>query len=230
MGCLNKCGPIRVVITSIISIYDGAPMSSSKFGIPRQWFLLVAIIGVGVSVPILVFIPQAGSYLALHASSPTKSDLVVILGGGWKDRVNKGKWLLRRGYAKHVLLTGMKLKRNGSGVRFDSRYYQLLAAGINADMIFTDSSAKNTWQEAHVISALLHANGWRSVIVVTDPPHLRRLTWVCKHVLSGANIKYTLVPTMPQWWDADHWWRNTKSRWFVIWEYIKLIGYRLLYS
>lgn len=170
-----------------------------------------------------------GTYLSVDTPEPRFSDIIVILGGGWDERVAEGEQLLGRGLSTRVLLTGVSSARDASGMPTDRRYLILRKVGVSADSIYLDSSARNTWQEVHVIRDLLRTNGWHTVLMVSDPPHLRRLSWVCNRVLGKTEIEYTVVPTHPVWWDKMHWWRNGRSVWFVVQEYFKLLGYHLLY-
>jgi hypothetical protein len=64
------------------------------------------------------------------------------------------------------------------------------------------------------------------VLVVSDPPHMRRLSWVWGRVFAGSGKTYTLVASNMENWDAGHWWRTSLNAQFVFAEYIKL-GYYL---
>lgn len=211
-------------------LIDNIYMKSPTFGLRRWSTRFLVLVAIGILLFVFEVFPNAGSYLVVQAAEPAYGDIVVVLGGGWNERITTGKELLERGYVNRVLLTGVSPQREGSRAPLDPRYASLLAAGISADMIYLDNSAQNTWQEAVLIRSLVQSRGWHKVLIVTDPPHLRRLTWVCNRVLSRVGIDYYLIPTHPLWWDKAHWWRNETSSWFVAREYLKLLGYLLLYS
>lgn len=69
-----------------------------------------------------------------------------------------------------------------------------------------------------------------SAIIVSDPPHMRRLTWVYGRVFEGTSFKIRLSPSDPPWWHADYWWAQARSRNFVFKELAKIIYYRLNYE
>jgi len=56
------------------------------------------------------------------------------------------------------------------------------------------------------------------------------LNWVWNEVFEGSGKSYLLVPSEPDWWDADKWWSAEMSAKFVANEFIKLIYYRIKYA
>ena len=66
-------------------------------------------------------------------------------------------------------------------------------------------------------------------MVVSDPPHMRRLQWVWSRVFKGSGIEVLLVAGTPVWWDAGRWWANEPSAKFVVNEYIKIAYYLVKY-
>lgn len=76
----------------------------------------------------------------------------------------------------------------------------------------------------------MQAQGWKHVLIVTDPPHVRRVDWAWGHVLKGTGLQYTLVESSPPWWNASHWWKNKISKDYVISEYKKYAYYILVYG
>ena len=67
------------------------------------------------------------------------------------------------------------------------------------------------------------------VVVVSDPPHMRRLAWVWDKVFAGSGKAYTLVASDMEGWDAGYWWRTSTNAQFVFAEYIKLVYYLIQY-
>ena len=215
-----------------LSISDNqkeASMQHIKFNRSLWATGLFAAIGVCTIVLVFKVFLGAGAFLEIETAEPSDSDLIVILGGGGSERLALGEELLSRNYSSRVFLTGLSPLSDPGNSPLNPRNASPLRIGIAKDRIYLDNTSKNTWQDVNHIRNLLQSKGWRTVLIITDPPHLRRVAWVCERVLSKASIDYTLVPTHPSWWDRDHWWRNHNSRWFVITEYIKLLGYQLLY-
>ena len=67
------------------------------------------------------------------------------------------------------------------------------------------------------------------MIVVSDPPHLRRVNWVWGKIFKDSGIEYFLSASHPSWWDEKNWWRNEMSMKFVTMEYLKIGYYALKY-
>lgn len=173
-----------------------------------------------------------GGFLQLDSEKgASPADVLVILGGGWEFREITGAEMFRRGLARRILITGPIGRRDARGYPLNMPAFDyLMNAGIPPDKIDLESSARNTWEEAGAIRDYLQKARWNSALIVTDPPHMRRLDWVCRRILRGSGIYYNLVSTRPDWWDAGAWWKNPISRRFVVLEYIKFIYYLIRYS
>ena len=74
----------------------------------------------------------------------------------------------------------------------------------------------------------MQAKGWRTVLVVSDPPHLLRLQYAWFSSFLGSGLAYTLIASNPPWWQPWRWWQNPVSVEFVESEVLKL-GYYLLH-
>ncbi|MDD5034067.1 MAG: YdcF family protein [Methylococcaceae bacterium] len=161
---------------------------------------------------------------------PSHADLLVVLGGGWKFREIVGAQLFHQRLAERVLLTGVPKERDIRGFPANLPSYDyLLASGIPQAQIELDGTAKNTWEEVMYLRNRLNESQGKYALIVTDPPHLRRLDWVCRQVLIQSGIRYRLVGSRPDWWDAGPWWKNPESARFVLQEYLKLAYYQIRY-
>ncbi len=105
-----------------------------------------------------------------------------------------------------------------------------LAAGVPADAIaIDDSSVTSTYMEAERLKAWIDRSPLpiRSVIVVSDPFHMRRASWIYRWVL-GAGIRVEMAPVpFAQTPYQRAWWKDPESRQYVRDEYTKL-AYNLL--
>ena len=133
--------------------------------------------------------------------------------------------LFREGYAPAVIVTGIE----GSPTRERGQYLNwrtkvLADAGVPPNRLVPELSATNSFEEATATLVLMKARGWQTALVVSDPPHMRRLNGVWGKAFAGTGKSYILVASEPVWWNADQWWRNEKSGQFVITEILK-IGY-----
>lgn len=103
----------------------------------------------------------------------------------------------------------------------------LYSQNVPKEAIILESAAGNSWEEAVNTLGLLRQHEWKRVLVVSDPPHMRRLDWSWGKVFRESGKEYVLVSTAPPWWDAAHWWRDEQATPFVLMEYIKLAYYIL---
>jgi uncharacterized SAM-binding protein YcdF (DUF218 family) len=168
---------------------------------------------------------RAGHFLDAPAQQPEKADLIVALGGDNGGRSHKAAELYQQGFAPKVLLTGME----GGYAKTRSNYlnwraYFLIEQGVPENKLMFDDVSASSWDEAINTLRLMQAKDFHRVLVVSDPPHLRRLDWVWSKVFADSGKEYRLVPSDMEGWDAAHWWRNEASAQFVVMEYVKL-GY-----
>lgn len=183
-------------------------------------------------IVVVVAVLFAGYFLEGPANDPVSADLIVVLGGAsMSDRINKAAELYRKGYAERLLVTGFS--ENVSKVIpliADWRVRYLEQLGVPRSAIIADSSARSSWMEAELVSRFLHERQWKTALIVSDPPHLRRLSWAFNKVFSGSSFDYRLISSEPKWWTPARWWNNSASMSFVMSEFIKLIYYRFEYD
>jgi uncharacterized SAM-binding protein YcdF (DUF218 family) len=169
-----------------------------------------------------------GLMVSAHASRPEKADVIVVLGGDDGLRIRTGGALFREGYAKRFILTGI-----------DSKYYRpshpnwrerrLMELGVPRNAIVVDTWSETTWEEAENAAETMARNGWKSAIVVSDPPHMLRLHKSWSKAFDGSSGRFILVPTKPVWWNPLLWWKNRTSYQFVISEVKKNLFYSVMY-
>ena len=156
------------------------------------------------------------------------ADLVVAMGGGSGERVIRASELFRQGAVSHVLFTGVE---NGH-LRFqphvlDASVALARAEGVPIERMHFDARARNTWEEAQATLALMRANGWQRVHVVSDPPHSRRIAYAWGRVFEGSGIQWQIVHAPSDWWEPRTWWRSERGAVWVVNEWLKLAYYRL---
>ncbi len=176
-------------------------------------------------------VKAAGHFLASPAQTPVKADTIVALGGDSGERVCMAQSLFAGGYAPQILLTGTEVRNSRTRPTYrDWRATYLKKHGVPVNSILYDARSLNSWQEAVNTLQLMKQRGWKQVIVVSDPPHMRRLHWVWSKVFRGSGLEYSLCASQPSWWNERHWWSNKISTKFVVDEYLKLVYYVIKYS
>ncbi|NTW56326.1 MAG: YdcF family protein [Chlorobiaceae bacterium] len=189
-------------------------------------YSIIAILSLAAAA-VLLF-SSLGFVVSRFSRTPDKADVIVVLGGDNGLRVRKGAELYRKGYSRRLLLTGI-----------DERFYKpghpnwrermSMSLGVPRKAIMIDTSSKSTWEEAVNTSETMKKKGWKSVLVVSDPPHMFRLHQTWTKAFAGSPDTFILVATEPPWWNPLLWWMNRKSFQFVISEMKKNLFYTVMY-
>ncbi|MEW5771876.1 MAG: YdcF family protein [Pseudomonadota bacterium] len=192
----------------------------------RRWLLW----GILTTLPLGVALSLAGRFVSGPEDAPARADLIVALGGDGGNRVREVLRLYATNHAPRILLTGIE---SGDPLTrpayLEWRAKFLATQGVPASALLFDTRSGNTWEEAGNTLALMQQHGWHRVLVVSDPPHLRRLSWVWGEVFAHSGLEFRLVPSPMPGWEAGAWWRNEKSAQFVLMELIKLTYYLAKY-
>ena len=81
----------------------------------------------------------------------------------------------------------------------------------------------NTEQEVNEIAREMRRTGKAKVIIVTSPPHTRRVRTLWKK-LAGKALQAIVRAAPEDPFDRDRWWRNTRDTFAVIREMIGLVN------
>lgn len=175
-------------------------------------------------------VSQAARFLEFPASPPARADLIVALGGDHGDRGLTAARLYAAGMAPRVLLTGLEASPPEVRRTYLNWRAQVLAdAGVPLERFEYDGVSENSWDEAVNTRNLMNKRGWRRALVVSDPYHMRRLSWTWQRAFEGSGPEFSLVATSPAYWKPDTWWRDERSGAAVIVEYIKIAYYLVKY-
>ena len=171
-----------------------------------------------------------GNFLVIDDTLQPADVIHVIAGDDY--RTEYAIQLYKEGYAQTLFYTG------GWCTQHD--YYHgehateiSLAAGIPAASIaIDDSTVTSTYMEAERLKDWIDHSPRpiRSVIVVSDPFHMRRASWTYRWVL-GDKIRVQMAPVPFEETPFKRaWWKDPESRGYVRDEYEKLAYYVLRYK
>ena len=154
---------------------------------------------------------------------PVKSDIIVCLGGGTIDRVKKSIALMEEGYAnKQVfLLLG------------ESWYNQPYLKKHYPDMsIVIDETPKNTKEEVLFIKKYMKEHGYRSALIMTDPPHSGRVKLLTSllSIEGDDGMVLCIVGSEVKWWNAEKYYASKNGRSSVLHEVPRIIYSMMLYN
>lgn len=184
------------------------------------------------SVGLVIFgVVNVGHWLSAPGTAPTQGDVIVALGGsGGTGRVETALQLYREGHANTILLTGFSKiseRKLNPYLHWESRF--LLDAGVPSDVLLFDDRSRNSYDEANNTAVLMKSRQWKRVLVVSDPPHLRRLGMVWGTACARHGLEYRLIATESPTWNASNWWRDKVWARFVGMELLKLSYYAMAY-
>jgi len=174
---------------------------------------------IGMVIFWFLFVPWAflnyGAWIdATH--EPVKSDIIVCLGGGTVERLNTAVKLYSEGYSKtkSIILLGES---------YDTKEY--LESTYPHTRIDQHHEPKNTKEEVLYIKNFMLKNGYNTALVVTDPPHSRRVS-VLDTVLSvkgDSDITLRMVSSKVSWWKAKKYYDDKRSSETVLSETIRIL-------
>ena len=194
-------------------------------GSKKAWRVWAGVIAMPVLA--LIAVVGLGGWLAAPATDPVVADAVVVLGGdGGTGRAARAGELFRAGFVRQVVLTGGNGKPGAPlDAQADPRVKLLTGMGVPSSALLFDSASRNSWEEALNGRRMMEEKGWRRVLVVSDPPHLRRLALAWGHALRDEGQQFVLVASAADWWHPDGWWRDQRSARFVGREALGLVVY-----
>ena len=171
-----------------------------------------------------------GDFLIVQDTLQSADVIHVIAGEDY--RTDYAIQLYEHGYGKTLFFTGgwCEIHLYNHGEHAEERS---LAQGIQLDAIaFDDSKVTSTYMEAERLKEWIvrSSSPVRSIIVVTDPFHMRRTRWIYRKVF-GNQIQLQMAPVPFNLTPYQHtWWKDRESQKYVRDEYSKFIYYLFRYQ
>ncbi len=199
----------------------------------KNWLVALLVLLVLGSVVYMLREPiltRIGSYLILQDELRPVDVIHVIAGDDY--RTLYAIQLYQQGYAQKIFFTGGMCKYHGY-LHGEHGLQLAVANGVPAEAIaFDESPVMSTYDEALLLQKYLqqHFPNQPSVIVVSDPFHMRRSAWTYHHILGKtASVLMAPVP-FEQTPYQKVWWQHLPSRQYVFDEYKKMLYYFLRYQ
>ncbi len=157
---------------------------------------------------------------------------VIAVVSGPMERIDYAIQLYQQGYGQKIFFTG------DASPKPNKTYAQLyrdhaIARGVSATNIFIDDGKINsTYAEAVKLRQFLERSQptIKSVIVVSDPYHMRRARWTYQRVL-GDHVKVIMAPVpFEVSRQKRSWWTDEESKEMVENEYLKMVYYYARYK
>jgi uncharacterized SAM-binding protein YcdF (DUF218 family) len=195
--------------------------------------LVVCLIILGSLIYMLheTILLSIGNFLIIQ-DQPQTADVIHVV-SGLDYRTLYAIQLYKQGYGKAFFFTGGWCAEI-QGVHADRSRQLALEQGVPEDAVRSDSyQVTSTYQEAERLKLWMDQTDHapvHSVIVVSDPHHMRRAQWAYRQVL-GENITLIMLPVpFDQTPFSQRWWEDDASRTMLRDEYIKLVYYFARYK
>ncbi|MDA9101107.1 YdcF family protein [Omnitrophica bacterium] len=205
--------------------------------------LLILLVLIVFSVTLDGWLPKIGTVLTVP-DHIKKSDAVVVLQGKSYFRFLKAAELVKSGMADRIVISLVpepeEIENEAylfylSVFGFDEltqRDYVLKvfeALGIPNDKIeFTPGMATATYEEAALSRLLFDLKGYRTMILVTDPYHMRRALFIFSQLFKDSGVAIFNATAENSLFDPEHWWRKERDVKRVGLEYLSF-AHNLLY-
>lgn len=181
--------------------------------------ILVIIFGLG-----FIYLGLVGIGAILIVSDPIQPvDAVVVLSGGDGDRLALAIEMHDQGIAPKVVITDTTEEANELLVQEARR-----GGFPPGDIILTTIQVRNTVDEARAVRELAQNNGWKAVMVVTDPFHSLRTRVVFRRELRQLDLEVLVRPVVGHWFRSATWFLYPQGWVFVVNETFKFFTYFLL--
>jgi uncharacterized SAM-binding protein YcdF (DUF218 family) len=149
------------------------------------------------------------------------ADVIVVLGGEVRERVEYGVKLFDEGWARknRLIMTGGPVvgKHTFAGMMKE----QAEELGVPGKFVLLADRSRSTEQDAQYAGEILKKNGYKSIILVTSPYHSRRASIIFRKALPG--IRVISAPADKSWLSFDQWWKRPRDRDTVLSEWSKFV-------
>ncbi len=134
--------------------------------------------------------------------APVAADAIVVFAGGvgesgqagqgYEERVLKAVELYKAGWAKQIIFS--------SGYIYTVQEPKIMRAlaiseGVPDQAILLDTNARNTVENVRNVREILDAHGWKRILLVSSPYHMRRASLVYRKADPERQVTY--VPVSP---------------------------------
>jgi uncharacterized SAM-binding protein YcdF (DUF218 family)/glycosyltransferase involved in cell wall biosynthesis len=185
------------------------------------------------AIYLLIFYTNAVWQLAAPlrlSAPPQRADAIVVFaggvgetgkaGGGGPERLNEAVDLYRAGYSSHLVLS--------SGYVYSFKEAQgmrdlAVAQGVPSDAITIEERATNTHENVKFSDEILRARGWRSILLVSSPYHMRRALMVWRKLAPDIAVTPT-PPPRSQFYDHARG-ATLEQLGGILYEYLAIFGY-----
>ncbi len=161
---------------------------------------------------------------------PRRVDAIVVVaggvgesgkaGGGYQERVQQAVTLYHEGWAQRLIFS--------SGYVYAFREAEVMrdlavAHGVPPSVIVLETKAANTYDNVRFVREILDAHGWREILLVSSPYHMRRILWTWRKVTQHISVVPTPAPRSQFY--SHSWGASLEQIRGIIHEYAAIVAY-----
>jgi len=168
---------------------------------------------------------------------PAPSDLVLVLGrklvhnlpsAVFRARLAHGADLWRGGFAARIAVAG-GLTGDATWTEADAGRAWLLDQGMPPEAILLEDRSQHTLENLFNLRATLRKEGWRSLLLVSDPLHLARAGALARGL--GLQVRCSPAPDCPPAQGTTGWWLRAVHEAFLLhWYHTGMLYSRVIRS
>ncbi|WP_417908518.1 YdcF family protein [Candidatus Electronema sp. PJ] len=155
---------------------------------------------------IVLLVLQVPAWLVV-TEQPQTADVIVVLGGGGPSRLRKGLALYDAGLAKQLLLVDSS--RNDW-----TALIQEVCPNCTDKKITILEGSRDTFTDAELTKKYCLAQKIRSLLVVTDPYHTRRVALIFRKEFSSSSVGVKVISSgefKPLLSPNQRWWQDNAT-------------------
>lgn len=180
---------------------------AARLKMRRKWrwhhFLLTALAAL-----LLWTVGSIYAIISYASRSETRpADAAIVLGAAvfgdqpspvFRERINHAIWLYRQGLVRKLILTGGQSLEDTLAEAEAARQYAI-ARGVAQDDILTEAQSRTTEQNLFYARELGRENAIGTVLVVSDPLHMRRAVTIARDLGLDAYSSPTTTSRYTSW-------------------------------
>lgn len=178
---------------------------------------------------ILLNILFLGSFLNI-TTSPEKVDTIFALGEYDNFRILQAIKLLKESYTTTNKIYQLSTQKQKLWLSTKTPKERKIIIE-NLKYIQFSKDFNNTLEELKYIEEISYKNNYKSIIIITDPTHSKRVDFLIKkYTKISYNLKYLIVSSNPTWWNNKYYFLNFKAFATSLLEIIKIAHNYFKYS
>ena len=179
------------------------------------------------------------------SEQPMSCDLIVAVAGR-EERKSFAMDLFQRGLAPRLILSvaryevrrttalpipGPELLALRDATPAPNRHFWIDISNRETSIRRAQLRKTGTWGELRGLAAYLSPHSVRKIALISTALHLRRIQFCCSRIpfFRDKDMVFWAAPGGDSSIHRDQWWRHARSCKYLLSEYVKLGGYKLLY-